>query len=277
MAVLIRTRGTHNGKWVFPLKDRATLGRHPDCDISDPFQDGTGVSRRHAEIERSGDQYFIEDKGSRNGTLVNGERLAGKRPLRDGDRIAIGNIELRFCADPGSGTSLGETLSPVALIDEAQDRPRAFTSRVVAAPALPSTLIGYTSEKLRALATMLKKLGRSLDVDQTLRELLAGLFAIFPQAERGFVAFAEGPDLLNPRATYFRCPEPEARQGMSRTIINRVLSRREAVLWADAGSNADLVASTSMAEQEIHSVMCAPLLDAEGQPFGVVQIDSSQL
>jgi serine phosphatase RsbU (regulator of sigma subunit) len=276
MAVLVRTRGTHNGRWVFSLKDRTVLGRHPDCDIFDLFKGVTGVSRYHAEISRAGDQYVIEDKGSRNGTLLNGQRLAGRAALRNGDCIAIGKIELTFCDDGGSGSPSGGKLD-VALVDEPADQPHTLTRRAVQVPTPPADLAGYTTEKLRALAHMLKQLGRSLDVDQTLHELLAGLFAIFPQAERGFVAFAEGPGTVTPRATYFRHPDLDARLGVSRTIIEQVLSRREAVLWSDQQSAPDLVASASMEELEIRCSMSAPLLDAEGQPFGVVQIDSRDL
>ena len=277
MAVLVRTRGTHNGKWVIPLKDHTVLGRHPDCDVFELFKEATGVSRHHAEIGRAGDQYILEDKGSRNGTLLNGQRLVGKAPLRDGDCIDIGPIELTFCADGGAAPAPeGETLD-MALIAEAADQPHALTRRAVAAPAPPAGLAGYSTEKLRALAHMLKQLGRSLDVDQTLRELLAGLFAIFPQAERGFVAFADGPGAITLRATHSSLPDPEARPGVSRTIIEVVLSRREAVLWSDQELSSDLAASPSMEDLQIHTFMSAPLLDAEGRPFGVVQIDSGHV
>jgi serine phosphatase RsbU (regulator of sigma subunit) len=274
MAVLVRTRGTHNGKWVFHLKDCTVLGRHPDCDICELFKDVGGVSRHHAEIRRVGDQYVLEDKGSRNGTLLNGQRVAGTVPLRDGDRIDICQIELTFCAD--GGTSSGGSLDvPVAA--EPDDQARPLKRRSMDLPSPAASLAGYSGEKLRALAHMLTQLGRSLDVDQTLRELLAGLFAIFPQAERGFVAFTGGPEGFTVRATSLRRPDPEARVGVSRTIIDQVLSRREAVLWSDQQTDPGLAASSSMDELEIRSSMSAPLLDAEGQPFGVVQVDSRLL
>ena len=49
-----------------------------------------GVSRRHARVARSVDGYTIEDLGSRNGTFVNGERIA-KAALNFGDKIAVGS------------------------------------------------------------------------------------------------------------------------------------------------------------------------------------------
>jgi sigma-B regulation protein RsbU (phosphoserine phosphatase) len=277
MAVLVRTRGSRQGKWVFPLKDKALLGRLPDCDVYDVFQGVTGVSRHHAEIRRVGDQHIIQDKGSRNGTLVNGERLQGDRALHDGDCIGICGVELTYCVESDTDDiSSHDAAEAVALLSDPADEPRELTSRAVSVAAPPTGLAGYSAEKLRALAHMLKRLGGSLDIDETLSELLAGLFAIFPQAERGFVAFGEKPEAVTPRATHYRGPEHRSRLAMSRTITNHVLAQREAVLWTDYNSPSGLATSTSMEALEIHSVMCAPLLDGEGQPFGLVQIDSSQ-
>jgi phosphoserine phosphatase RsbU/P len=275
MAVLVRTRGAQNSKWIFQLKDRLLLGRHPDCDTTDLFSGVTGVSRQHAVIERDGDQYLLEDKGSRNGTLLNGKPLTGKKPLRNADRIDICGIELTFLADRADASPNAPSTGEVPLVDDPLQTPRSLTVFAVAPPT-PVTPAGYSAGKLRALTQMLKRLGRSIDVDETLRELLAGLFAIFPQAERGFVAFAEGPDKITLRATHFRHGEPEAPPGLSRTLVNHILTRREAVLWSDHQEEDDQLISQSMVALKIHSAMCAPLLDGEGEPFGLVQIDTSQ-
>src|SRR5262245_38010851 len=96
MAVLIRTRGAHEGKWVHPVGLRCVLGRHPECDISDVFEGNSGVSRFHAQVELEGGQYYLEDRGSRNGTLLNGERVGRRTRLRSGDRISIAGVELTF-------------------------------------------------------------------------------------------------------------------------------------------------------------------------------------
>jgi hypothetical protein len=58
------------------------------------------VSRRHAVIRLRAGRYEVSDLGSTNGTLLNGERVAGSRPLRDGDRIKLGASEILFRLDP---------------------------------------------------------------------------------------------------------------------------------------------------------------------------------
>jgi serine phosphatase RsbU (regulator of sigma subunit) len=280
MAVLVRTQGSHQGKWVYPVGQRCLLGRHAECDIHDIFADQTGVSRFHAVIEFAGGQYSIEDKGSLNGTLLNGKRVSGRAPLRSGDRLVIGGVELTFqverpapsTADPSSSV----VLSGISFTEPA-GAPTPLSSRAVAAPGVAAPLTGYTAEKMRALVSMLKRLGRSLEINATLQELLHGLFGIFPQARRGFVAFTtEDSEDVTPRAVLCRKEEPNARMGVSRTLVRHVLSRREAVLWSDHDSVSGLGTPGTLADMEICSLLCAPLLDGDGNPFGVVQIDTDR-
>jgi EAL domain-containing protein (putative c-di-GMP-specific phosphodiesterase class I) len=87
---------------VIGRTDRST-GIYPDIDLS-PLGGGLVVSRRHAEIRRHEDGFFLRDLGSRAGTFVNGEQLgAADRKLQEGDAVTIGPITLRFserCAWP---------------------------------------------------------------------------------------------------------------------------------------------------------------------------------
>src|SRR5690242_17137971 len=57
------------------------IGRVPGMDIQ---IDDVSISRRQAEIQQEGDHWVVRDIGSSNGTFVNGERLAGDRPLKAG-------------------------------------------------------------------------------------------------------------------------------------------------------------------------------------------------
>lgn len=53
-------------------------------------------SRDHALIRREGRRSFLEDLGSTNGTFLNGERVQGSIPLRDGDQLIIGGLSFGF-------------------------------------------------------------------------------------------------------------------------------------------------------------------------------------
>ena len=79
---------------------RLTIGRSPACGVPLPW-DGE-VSRVHASLERIDDEWtLLEDGLSRNGSFIDGERIRGRRRLRDGDAIRVGRRVLVFRAPSG--------------------------------------------------------------------------------------------------------------------------------------------------------------------------------
>jgi len=95
------------GEQVFleldPARERVSIGRRTTNDVALPW-DGE-VSRVHAELTRMGGYWVVCDEGmSRNGTFVNGERVRGRRRLRGGDAISVGDTLIAFCAAPGQST-----------------------------------------------------------------------------------------------------------------------------------------------------------------------------
>jgi FHA domain len=74
-----------------------TVGRRPENDVALPWD--AEVSRVHAQLEPVGREWSLIDDGiSRNGSYVNGERLARRRLLRDGDRLCFGETPVLFRA-----------------------------------------------------------------------------------------------------------------------------------------------------------------------------------
>ncbi|HEV2237058.1 MAG TPA: FHA domain-containing protein, partial [Ktedonobacterales bacterium] len=69
------------------------LGRESDCDIVVPDD---RASRYHAELRWDHGVASLVDRGSTNGTRVNGQRVIGQALLRDGDVLAIGAHHYRF-------------------------------------------------------------------------------------------------------------------------------------------------------------------------------------
>jgi len=69
---------------------------YPELDLAE--HDRGIASRHHATIQRSGDAYTITDLGSTNGTMLNGKLIPPRvpHPLRQGDRIKIGEVEIEF-------------------------------------------------------------------------------------------------------------------------------------------------------------------------------------
>jgi pSer/pThr/pTyr-binding forkhead associated (FHA) protein len=103
--------------------DRLTIGRRPGSDIALPWD--RRVSRIHTELERVGADWVASDDGlSTNGTWVGDTRLAGRRRLRDGDLIRVGNTVLAFCAPEefSDATSFAADPATAARVSPAQRR-----------------------------------------------------------------------------------------------------------------------------------------------------------
>jgi hypothetical protein len=97
-----------------------SIGRSPSTDV--PLAWDSEVSRLHAVLEHEGGEWTISDEGlSRNGSFINGQRLRGRRRLRDGDAIKIGCTLLVFVDAAGDGlgttTAASRTLEPPHLSD----------------------------------------------------------------------------------------------------------------------------------------------------------------
>lgn len=95
-----------------------TIGREEGVDI---LIDDRKVSRRHATVELSQGRALLADNGSTNGTWLNDERVTRIRELRDGDRIRVGHVELRFF-DPSA--ALTDPVGTIRYTGTAQRQPR---------------------------------------------------------------------------------------------------------------------------------------------------------
>jgi pSer/pThr/pTyr-binding forkhead associated (FHA) protein len=73
--------------------DEVRIGRGADNELQ---IDNLALSRYHASIELVDGFYVLKDFGSQNGTFVNGEKVVGRKPLADNDRIGVGKFIVIF-------------------------------------------------------------------------------------------------------------------------------------------------------------------------------------
>ena len=74
----------------------ATLGRSRQCDV---MVDDPNVSRVHAEVRPHGSSWVVSDRGSTNGTRLNGRRVTNPEVLKSGDEIEVGTTTLGFALE----------------------------------------------------------------------------------------------------------------------------------------------------------------------------------
>jgi phosphoserine phosphatase RsbU/P len=271
---------------IFPLgRLRITIGRSArnDLCIPDPF-----ASRVHAEVRREGDQYFLQDLGSANGTLYNGAPVESVVTLTPGGRIQIGETEIVF--DGGSlDSSLNATMitdpnivGPVPEATIALNSADRTTSGLLEAIEGARTQPDSDAPVKRAakqsdLLALISKVGVTLLASATLSETLqqiAGLvFEAVPAERCSIMMRDEGSDELKVAVARLRERQGEVGEiRVSRTIMEEVVGKGKAVLTSDAQHDPRFMSST-MTLQGIRSVLAVPL-GVGDKVFGIIYADS---
>ena len=96
--VLKVLEGAKAGTKIAVKKDEFLIGRSQKCHLC---AGSSSISRKHCAIARTDATVFIRDLGSRNGTLVNGEKIADDVELTSGDEVGIGTLKMLVTITPG--------------------------------------------------------------------------------------------------------------------------------------------------------------------------------
>lgn len=76
-----------------PIMQSLMIGLSRECDICVNYD--KSVSRRHCEILREGDQFYVVNLSQSNGTMINGNKIMQKTRISNGDVLKLGRVELR--------------------------------------------------------------------------------------------------------------------------------------------------------------------------------------
>ncbi len=274
MAYLKAKNGPLAGQRIELSEDEMILGRSPDCNIQ---VEDYAVSRKHAKVIRSGDSYSLEDLKSRNKTYLNDIVLTeGAHQLRNGDKVAVCDVIFNFYDELAGGMSDSLDGSRISVLFDGNDVGHStIMSKLEVGTSKGNVQLAASPEmKLSALLEITRALGNALGLDDVLPSVLDALFKVFMQADRAFIALMGEDGNLIPRWSKARRDDCEETIRISRTIVNHVIDLRQAVLSADAASDQQFDASQSIADFQIRSMMCAPLFDVDGEPIGVLQVDT---
>ncbi len=272
MAYLTVKTGTQAGRRHTLSRPRIVLGRHPDCDI---VVDAGAVSRHHAQILQIGEESFIEDLNSRNGTFVNDRMIFGRQRLEEGDQIRVCDIQFLYHGDESS--SKDEDSGHAILVDDTQESTVSTIMSKLEVSASDEGSVHFTATteaKLQALLEITRSLRQSISLDQVLPQVLNSLFKVFLQADRGFIVLRNEMGELVPRWTKLRRTNSNETIRISRTIVNEVIRSKQAILSADAPNDPRFEMSQSIADFRIRSMICAPLINSDDQVIGVLQVDT---
>jgi adenylate cyclase len=262
------------------------VGRTPECQIilSDP-----SISRNHAKVIADDDGVRVVDLKSKNGTQINGVKVM-EAELNDGDRIHLGKFEITFTGALESRVVLDDdkplseeagtivrSVGEVSRLLEEVPTPKEPTDR----RPVPADVeeIAKSNRILKVLAKLSKEaLIMVRPVDEVLHQVIDIVFDHVP-ADRGFLMLQEesGSGRLVPMVVKHRDPSGgEDRITISKTIADRVMEDRVAILTSDAMVDPRFGAGDSIRFHGIRSAMCAPLWN-EDQVIGIIHVDSPML
>ena len=303
MAELIIRRGPDSGTRS-PISQELVLGRssrnhantQPFLRLSD-----AEISRRHLRIFKEGEDYFVEDLQSTNGTLLHGKFLKPGEPqaLKDGDEVYFGNTQavFRLPVSPAETSEMEEfDLAPPKpgrthtgnfhVLSEEDRQPD--VSMIVDASQILLQLRDQVSEdaelnkelakRMQAMVQVSIALGAITDLDKLLAKIMELIFKIFDGADRAFVvAYKSDTRQFHPLIMRDRDSDTPSTEeiALSRTIVNQVLEQKHALMLMDAMSDRRFGNQDSVVDLSIRSVMCAPLL-YENDVLGLIQVDSRQ-
>ena len=259
------------GVRTFPLKSHETIvGRNQFCDL---LIDAHGVSRRHSRIFSRGEDFYVEDLNSINGTYVNRARVHQPMLLRDGDTIHFYRISgvFRLAGDPlqcdGSTFEQSvpiETLTPARVV-------RTSSTAVSSG----SSVSGAVEQRLQAVLKVVDSLGRSLNLEEVLSNILDGLFDIFPQSRRGNIWLiddeAQVPVLRATKQTGSQTLCSDSLGPLKMSIADDVIAQRQSILSVDEMGDDH---SESIFDISLRSSICAPLSGPHDEILGAICIDS---
>ena len=93
LAVLKVVQGEAPGEIYALTEELSIFGRHPQCQV---VLNHSAVSRHHAQLVQNEGKFFLEDLGSQNGTLLNGQLIDARVSVSDADEIRICGFAFRF-------------------------------------------------------------------------------------------------------------------------------------------------------------------------------------
>ncbi len=249
---------------TLPLSgSRLAVGRSSGAELS--FPDDAGLSRQHFALEPAGDDWTVQDLGSKNGTFVNGIPLKARLVLHPGDRITAGHLSIVFAPDQGAP-------APGVVVFEGAETDSPSTSTLVTSLENANRTIvvepGGGAKPSAAMQALIHA-GQELAENRPLADLFPLILDLSIQAvnaQRGVLLLLEGDQLTA------KAHEGEGFR-ISTAVRDRVLREKSSVLVRDAQLDDAFKGRMSIVEQKVHTMMAVPL-QTKDRIIGLIYVDS---
>ncbi len=272
MLKLIGTDAGHYYTWDLPAGE-FTVGRKTASSKCDFTVVDMAASRTHArlEIAPDGDQCFLTDLGSHNGTYVNGLKISEKTEIKPGDNIQIGSSEFKLIEETATSTdSPRPTRTQLSDFDPEKSIMMPMNEVLKPLPARVADL----PQLLPTLFEMANMLVLAEPKGSMLERSLELVTKIIPADRLAVLFTSDNENEIEIAAIHLPGGRDPGDFTLSRTIVNNILSDRNAILIGDAGADPRFAAQQSIISSDLHSAMAVPLLDEE-RVLGILYADTT--
>jgi len=284
----------------YPILNKSTIiGRSDENDI---VLRNVGISRKHVKIYKKAKNYFLADLGSSNGTKVNGKFIQ-KIKLSHNDVISIGTCDLIFFTDELSAPP--QTNSLFLMEDSDQNNFYQHTlnispqeSCIMSSSELLASIeskkiidkhgqapsqndissLERSNKALFVLYEISRQLSSTSDFKELLNKIMDLIFMVI-DADSGFLVLTgdKEKDELIPIVVKSKDKQKENTGKMrpSKTMINKVIQDKVALLTTNAMDDSRFSAAESVVIKQIRSAICVPLW-GKNKIIGAIQLDSTR-
>lgn len=250
--------------------DSLVIGRSSEADlmIADRF-----LSRKHARLYLDGDDWWAEDLGSRNGTLLNGKEIEGAAKIAEGDELrlcgSVISVESVSAARRRRESNSARDLGSHTVFRRASDLIDSQPDTAGDTDA-PDALRRYAA-RLKMLNDVHHTLSGSIELQDLLDLILDRAFEHLRPEEGAIFLKRDGEGFY--RAAF----RGEAREGSdatySTTLIREVAEKGMAALVLDVETDDRFAEARSILSSGIRSLVAAPLIEPEGA-LGMIALSS---
>jgi len=284
MAATLLVKNVETGRsFEFEVtRDETHIGRAADS--NDVVLEDGQVSRRHALIKRTGQEFALIDLNSANGTFISGQRIR-EHLLKNGDSFGISRFTIEFkntSAAPAikyENQQIGNTVLMRAPSEIGAIIPQMDKSAMPPSGASQKSVMDYVevlrkkAETLARIYELNQMLGSDFSKEDIFKKVSEMVFRLTP-ADRFLVLLKETGELATVAAEFRNPAKAQSSKEItiSKTVVDRVMAERVSLLSFDTQSDERFLQAKSIVMQNISSVMCAPLL-SKNDVLGVIYVD----
>ncbi|HQU45577.1 MAG TPA: ATP-binding protein [Pirellulales bacterium] len=280
MPSLFVFRGNNQGLRFELDGDMLTIGREAANGIQ--LHD-TEVSRRHAEVRRTGGTFTLTDLASSNGTFVNGQPIT-VRELANGDEVQVGGTVMLYTCLADEST--GDLADKIDIIARQQPGDQSRIVRSIAESEGSHLLDPHVDDaggpwlarargNLQVMYRTALAVSHTLDIDQLLNRIMQLIFE-WVEADRGCIMLVDAETgKLEPKVRRNRKGvKSEDRIKISKTILDYVMEHNEGVLTSNAREDDRWNPAVSILQMGVCEAICVPMRGRYNM-VGLIYIDTS--